>query len=91
MNRVDRAVTDRPTAEIIDFDAALLNACAPHVRQDLLTEADMLAQAFAPEGQPDELEALARSLSSSTRYAEMGRTHARRLAAALRHLARDAA
>jgi hypothetical protein len=76
------------TAEIIDFDEALLAACSAELREDLLTEAAMLADAFAPEGRREQLEAMARTLSDGQRDAELGRARARRLAAALRTLAK---
>ena len=76
-----------PTAEVVSFDEAMLDACAPEVRADLLAEAALLAQAFAPGGDPGKLTAMAQALSSGERDEEMDRNHARRLAAALRHLA----
>jgi len=84
--------TDGPQTDgkILDFDEALLDACPPELRADLLTEAAMLAQAFAPEGRAVQLNDMAASLSRGLRDAEMGRVHARQLAAALRHLAREA-
>jgi hypothetical protein len=78
-----------PGAEIIDFDEALLDSCTPELKAELLTEAGMLAQAFAPEGRAEQLEAMATSLSSGQRDGWMGRARARRMAAALRHLARQ--
>ena len=77
-----------PTAQVVNFDEALLDACSGDQRTDLLAEAAMLAQAFAPDGEPEHLLAMAQVLSSGERDSEMGRNHARRLAAALRHLAR---
>lgn len=91
MERATSAAAPGQTAEIIDFEAALLAACGPQLRADLLTEAEMLAQAFAPEGHAHDLEAIAQRISSGSRDAEMGRTRARRLVAALRCLARNAA
>ncbi len=76
------------TAEVISFDDAMLDACLPALRADLLAEAAILAQAFAPEGDPLDLIAMAHALSTGERDAEMDRRHARHLAAALRHLAR---
>ena len=77
-------------AEIVDFDEALLDACAPEVRADLLTEAEMLAEALAPEDRGTELRDLAHSLSTGGgAESEIPRPRARRLAAALRRLARD--
>lgn len=89
MERAQRPAEPRATADIIDFDEALLDACPAELRADLLTEASMLADAFAPEGRAEQLEAMATALSSGERDAEMGRMRARRLAAALRHLARS--
>jgi hypothetical protein len=76
------------SAQVVDFDEAMLDACSPTVRSDLLGEALLLAQAFAPEGCADQLIAMAKALSSGARDSEMDRQHARRLAAALRRLAR---
>jgi hypothetical protein len=78
-------------AEIIDFDQALLRRCTPELRAELLTEATLLAQAFAPEGGPDELTEMARVLAAGDRDEEFGRARARLLAAALRRLAKDTA
>ncbi|MDB5423017.1 MAG: hypothetical protein JWQ29_433 [Phenylobacterium sp.] len=75
------------SAEVFNFDDAMLDACPADLRADLLAEAAMLAQAFAPEGDPAHLTAMAQALSSGQRDSEMDRSHARRLAAALRHLA----
>ena len=82
--------TDRAspaTSEVVNFDEAMLDACSAQLRADLLAEAAMLAQAFAPEGDPAHLTAMAHALSSGARDGEMDRNHARRVAAALRHLA----
>jgi len=75
---------------IVDFDEALLNACAPEQRADLLREARLLAGVFAPDGAAGDLHEMAEQLSSGFRDAEMQRAHARRLAAALKRLAREA-
>ncbi|MBU1377150.1 MAG: hypothetical protein KKE02_13620 [Alphaproteobacteria bacterium] len=75
--------------EVIDFDVALLDACAPDVRSDLLIEARLLADVFAPGRDPVALTRMATQLSAGERDAELGRAHARRLAAALKRLARD--
>ena len=90
MERALRRAAQDPGAEIIDFDEALLDSCTPELRAELLTEASMLAQAFAPEGRAEQLEAMAESLSSGKRDGWMQRARARRMAAALRHLARNA-
>ena len=77
-----------PTAQVVNFDDAMLDSCSPQQRADLLSEAVRLAQAFAPEGEAEHLLSMAQILSAGERDGEMGRNHARRLAAALRHLAR---
>jgi hypothetical protein len=89
MERALRKAAQHPGAEIIDFDEALLDSCTPELRAELLTEAAMLAQAFAPEGRAEQLEAMADSLSAGKRDGWMHRARARRMAAALRRLARD--
>jgi hypothetical protein len=89
MERALRKAAPDSGAQIIDFDEALLDSCTPELRSELLTEAQMLAQAFAPEGRADQLQGMARSLSEGQRDGWMERARARRLAAALRHLARD--
>lgn len=91
MNSPKRQIAPAPRAEIIDFDQALLTRCSPELRAALLAEATLLAQAFAPEGGPDELMEMARVLSAGDRDAEFGRVRARKLAAALRQLAQDPA
>lgn len=80
---------EAPMAEIVDFDEVLLRALPQEVRANVLAEADLLARAFAPEGEARALDAMARSLSSGARDREMDRKHARRLAAALRRRARE--
>jgi hypothetical protein len=75
---------------IVDFDEALLDACAPELRADLLREARLLAGVFAPGGGVGELREMADQLSAGSRDAEMQRAHARRLAAALKRLAGEA-
>lgn len=79
------------SAEIIDFDQALLARCSPELREALFAEATLLAQAFAPEGGPEDLMAMARILAAGDRDAEFGRARAHKLAAALRRLAKDPA
>lgn len=76
--------------EVLDFDEALLDACAPGLRADLLREAELLASAFAPCGGAGALRRMASQLSAGQQDGEMGRHHARRLAAALKRLARAA-
>ena len=75
---------------IVDFDEALLAACPPEELDELLREAALLAQAFAPEGRAAQIKALADELTSGARELERGRRHAVRLAAALRRLAKEA-
>jgi hypothetical protein len=83
--------TDEPAkAEIVQFDDVVLDACGPELRSELLTEAAMLAEAFAPEGRAEQLHAIAATLASGARDEEMDHTRARRLACALRRLARGA-
>ena len=77
------------TADVVDFDEALLDSYSPELRSELMAEAALLAQAFAPEGRVEELKAMAHALSSGRSDGEMDRKHARGLAAALRRLARD--
>ena len=77
----------KEACQVIDFDEALLNACPPDVRTELMAEARLLAGVFAPGG-PGGLEQMAMQLSAGERDGEMHRAHARRLAAALRRLAR---
>ena len=89
MNRANQPRPIHGPAEVIDFDAARLNALAPQLRRQLMSEAALLAQAFAPDGRAEELEVMAQTLSKGGRDAEMDRNHARGLAAALRRLARD--
>jgi hypothetical protein len=73
--------------QVIDFDEALLNACPPEVQSELMTEARLLAGVFAPGG-GRALDHMARQLSAGERDGEIHRAHARRLAAALKRLAR---
>ena len=89
MGRVRENETPSQVCEIVDFDTALLNACAPETRADLLREAKLLAGVFAPKGGSGALLEMADQLSSGARDAEFQRAHARRLAAALKRLARE--
>lgn len=89
MNRARQHQDQAPTCEVIDFDEALLDACPTEERSELLTEARIVAHAFARTGTPDELQALAESLSTGGKDSEMARAHARKLAAALKRLASD--
>jgi hypothetical protein len=78
------------SAEVVDFEAALLDACPPDELAELLGEAELLARAFAPSADARRLEALAGELKSGVRHLGRGRRHALRLAAALRRLAQTA-
>jgi hypothetical protein len=89
MGRVHENETPSQACEIVDFDAIMLDACAPEIRADLLREAQLLAGVFAPHGGAVALTRMAEQLSAGSRDAEMDRPHARRLAAALKRLARD--
>lgn len=88
MGRARKDEGRQGVSKVIDFDEALLDACAPDVRADLLREAELLAGVFAPGRRAAELEAIASQLSAGARDAEICRAHARRLAAALKRLAR---
>lgn len=90
MNRAQKSEPEKSACEVIDFDEALIESCRPEERGELMTEATILAQAFAGRGGPEALEEMARALSTGGRDAEMDRVHARKLAAALRRLARRA-
>ena len=85
-----RSIDDAPPppCEVIDFDEALLAACPADVQADLLAEARILAHAFSAGGNAD-LEAMATTLSTGGRDAELGRAHARKVACALKRLARQ--
>jgi hypothetical protein len=88
MDRAKHRAGEPVSADVLDFDAAFLAACPPDVQEDLMAEAALLADAFAPEGPAGELRAMARTLSTGARDEEMDRTRAHQLAAALRRLAR---
>ncbi|HET6969747.1 MAG TPA: hypothetical protein VFH92_01370 [Phenylobacterium sp.] len=88
MAQANKNIRRGATAQIVDFDEALLDACEPRARAELLLEAQLLAGAFAPGGDAAALTRMAGQLSAGKRDAEMDRAHARRLAAALKRLAR---
>ena len=90
MDRVHTFRSELHSAEILDFDEALLASLPPERRAELMAEAAMLARVFAPKGQAEALNAMARALSAGAKDREMNRRHARGLAAALNRLARDA-
>jgi hypothetical protein len=75
-------------AEVVQLDDARLEACGPELRAELLSEAAMLAEAFAPAGGAEQLLALAATLAADARGDEMGSARARQLACALRCRAR---
>lgn len=89
MNRARKSEMSQKPCEVIDFDEALLDSCPAEEKAELMTEARILAQAFATEGAVEELEEMAETLSAGFRDAEMERAHARKLSAALKRLARD--
>jgi hypothetical protein len=90
MDRAPQSDAPKTTGEIIDFDEALLEACPADLRAELMTEASLLAEAFAPEGRTEQLTAMANQMASGVRDADMDRARARQLAAAMRRLAKDA-
>ena len=89
MNRPRHIEQRRHGCEVIDFDDVLLDACPPEERADLIVEARILAYAFSDTGAPDDLKEMAQTLSAGRRDGEMGRARARKLAAALRRLAKE--
>lgn len=89
MNRARKSEPKQTPCEVIDFDEALIESCPPDEKAELMTEARILAQAFAAEGGAGALEEMAETLSSGFRDADMERAHARKLSAALKRLAKD--
>jgi hypothetical protein len=89
MNRARKSEPKQASCEVIDFDEALIESCAADEKAELMTEARILAQAFAAEGGAGALEEMAETLSSGFRDAGMERAHARKLSAALKRLAKD--
>lgn len=89
MNRARKSEMSQKPCEVIDFDEALLDSCPAEEKAELMTEARILAQAFATEGAVEEIEEMAETLSAGFRDAEMERAHARKLSAALKRLAKD--
>jgi len=87
MTQLRKTVPRQGGAEVVDFDAVLLAACPAQDREDLIAEAAMLAEAFAPEGRAEELRAMASALARDARGAGLDRPRATLLAAALRKLA----
>jgi hypothetical protein len=78
-------------AEVVQLDDVMLQACGPALRAQLLVEAAMLAEAFAPEGRTEQILAMAATLAAGARDEEMDLERARRLACALRCFARGIA
>lgn len=89
MKRAGRQITPS-SADIVDFDEALFDACPAAQQADLLREARLLASVFAPGGEGNDLLRMAAQLSAGSHDTDMGRAHARRLAAALKYLAKAA-
>jgi len=89
MGHPRRHAGPKAPCQVIDFDEALLNACPPDVRNELMAEARLLAGVFAPGADGGALERMATQLSAGERDADMHRAHARRIAAALRRMARE--
>lgn len=88
MNRPDHIDRGQGPCEIVDFDDALLDACPPEERAELMIEARILAHALGEAGGAA-LETLANDLSVGVRDEEMDRAHARKLSAAIHRLARN--
>jgi hypothetical protein len=76
------------SCEIVDFDEVLLSSCSLEMRTDLLMEARLLASVCAPGADAAVLAQIAAQLSAGQRDGEMSRAHARRVAAALKRLAK---
>ena len=89
MGHPRRHIRPWEACEVVDFDEALLDACPAQLRADVMMEAELLVGVFAPDREPDRLERMAAQLSAGERDAEMNRAHARRLAAALKRIARN--
>jgi hypothetical protein len=89
MGHPRRHIGPREACEILDFDEAMLDACPAQVRADVMMEAELLVGVFAPDREPERLARMADQLSAGERDAEMNRAHARRLAAALKRIARN--
>lgn len=80
--------TGPATAEVVDFDEAVLAGCPADLRDELQAEADMLAEALPTDGRARQIRALATGLSTRHDDSAPGRLRVRQLAAALRRLAR---
>lgn len=80
-----------PEDKVVSLDEALLQVCSGEEREQLLGEAILLVDAFAPEGRSPELMAIAHTLTVSAPGDRADRRHARKLAATLREMARTRA
>lgn len=89
MGHARKSEKGQQPCEVIDFDDALLDSCPAEEKAELLTEARIIAKAFAAEGGVEALHEMAQTLSTGFRESEMERTHARKLSAALKRLAKD--
>lgn len=87
MTRPHSPLSEQEPCVVVDFDDALLDACSPDERAELMTEATILAHALG-EADLAKLEILAQELSVGARDQDMDRAHARRLSAALRRLSK---
>lgn len=90
MEHLDQREDGCGSGEIVDFDEAVLDACPVRDRTELLKEAALLASVFAPRGEAGDLVRMAAQLSVAPPDADAGRHHGRRLAAALKRLAKVA-
>lgn len=90
MDRAPRRDEPHASGDIVDFEEALLDACPIELQVELMTEAAMLAALFKPEERAARVAALAQELRTTTREAAMPRPRARKLAAALKRLAKRA-
>lgn len=86
MNKPHHVTPAIVSCAIVSFDEALLDACSPEERNELMTEARILAHALG-DSDLNKLEGLAQDLSVGARDQDMDRAHARKLSAALRRLA----
>lgn len=90
--RQSRARAGRPSAEVVDFDEALLATFPAEFQAELRAEAEMLSCALIQAGCPAELEgmadALCRNAGETAGDVTMDRRRARGLAAAIRLLVR---
>jgi hypothetical protein len=76
------------SAEIIDFEEGVLDACPAELREELEAEAELLGSALPRDGRARELRKMAQAISAEGPDRQMDAGRARRLAAALRRLAK---